>query len=107
MPLNPPITDWTGRRAWLVGASSGIGRATASLLHRRGAQVVVSARNQRALANFVAEHPGATALAVLGMQRASELFDAMPITLAIMVESGSADCPIRMRWLEKPSKAKL
>ena len=64
MPLNPPITDWTGRRAWLVGASSGIGRATASLLHRRGAQVVVSARNQRALANFVAEHPGATALAV-------------------------------------------
>jgi len=62
MPLNPPLTDWIGRTAWLVGASTGIGRATASLLHARGARVVVSARNAPALAEFVAAHPGSIGL---------------------------------------------
>jgi len=64
MALNPPITDWHGKTVWLVGASSGIGRATASLLHARGARVIVSARNADALAAFVAQHPGAFALAL-------------------------------------------
>lgn len=62
MPLNPPITDWRGKTVWLVGASSGIGRAVASLLHSRGARVILSARNVLALEQFVAEHPGAKAL---------------------------------------------
>ncbi len=61
-PLNPPQPDWAGRTVWLVGASSGIGRATASALHAAGARVYVSARNAAALASFVAEHPGAHAL---------------------------------------------
>ena len=64
MSLNPRIRDWTGRRVWLVGASSGIGRATASLLHARGAQVIVSARSAQALDEFVAAHPGSQALAL-------------------------------------------
>jgi NAD(P)-dependent dehydrogenase (short-subunit alcohol dehydrogenase family) len=58
MSLNPRLVEWTGRTAWLVGASTGIGRATASLLHARGARVVVSARNASALDEFVAAHPG-------------------------------------------------
>jgi len=62
MSLNPQLSDWTGRTAWLVGASTGIGRATASLLHARGARVVVSARNARALDEFVAAHPGSLGL---------------------------------------------
>ncbi|MFM2036835.1 MAG: hypothetical protein RL459_2100 [Pseudomonadota bacterium] len=62
MALNPRIEDWRGKRVWLVGASSGIGRATASALHALGAQVLVSARNGRALDDFVAAHPGAQAL---------------------------------------------
>ena len=62
MSLNPPIRNWQGRKAWLVGASSGIGRATASALHERGAQVVVSARGEAALQSFVDQHPGARAL---------------------------------------------
>jgi len=49
---------------WLVGASSGIGRAVASLLHARGAQVCVSARQQALLDAFVREHPGSQALAL-------------------------------------------
>ena len=64
MALNPRITDWRGQHVWLVGASTGIGRATAALLHRRGAQVTVSARSVAALDSFVAEHPGAQALAL-------------------------------------------
>ena len=55
MALNPRIRSWAGRTAWLVGASTGIGRATASRLHGLGARVIVSARNQGALDKFVAE----------------------------------------------------
>ncbi|MEY4979178.1 MAG: hypothetical protein RLZZ352_1448 [Pseudomonadota bacterium] len=55
-PLNPPLRQWAGLRVWLVGASSGIGAATASALHARGAQVLVSARSASALHDFVARH---------------------------------------------------
>ena len=64
MSLNLPITDWRGQRVWLIGASSGIGRAVASRLHACGAQVCVSARQQHLLDAFVLEHPGSRALAL-------------------------------------------
>ncbi len=64
MPLNPRIDTWTGRVVWMVGASTGIGRATAARLHAAGARVIVSARKKDALDRFVAEHPGAEALAL-------------------------------------------
>jgi NAD(P)-dependent dehydrogenase (short-subunit alcohol dehydrogenase family) len=60
--LNPPLRDWRGRRVWLVGASSGIGRATASALHAAGAVVIVSARGEEQLRAFAVQHPGATAM---------------------------------------------
>ncbi|MES2718914.1 MAG: SDR family NAD(P)-dependent oxidoreductase [Pseudomonadota bacterium] len=62
MALNPRITDWRGQHVWLVGASTGIGRATAARLHALGARVTVSARGAAALDGFVAAHPGARAL---------------------------------------------
>ncbi|MDP3827962.1 MAG: SDR family NAD(P)-dependent oxidoreductase [Polaromonas sp.] len=62
MPYNLPLRDWHGKTVWLVGASSGIGQATAHALHAAGARVVVSARNGAALEAFVAAHPGAQAL---------------------------------------------
>ena len=71
MALNPRIPDWHGRHVWLVGASTGIGRATAVLLHQRGAQVTVSARNATTLASFVADHPGAQTLALDATDAAS------------------------------------
>jgi len=64
MPLNLPITDWQGRRVWIIGASSGIGRAVAEALHARGARVIVSARQQVALHAFAQQHPGSLALAL-------------------------------------------
>jgi NAD(P)-dependent dehydrogenase (short-subunit alcohol dehydrogenase family) len=43
---------------WVIGASSGIGEATASALHARGAQVLVSARKAASLDAFVQQHSG-------------------------------------------------
>jgi NAD(P)-dependent dehydrogenase (short-subunit alcohol dehydrogenase family) len=62
MSFNPPMAPWPGRRVWLVGASTGIGRATAELLHSKGAQVVVSARNAQALEALAQQCPGLQAL---------------------------------------------
>ena len=62
MPLNPPLSDWTGRVVWLVGASSGIGRACAELLHARGARVVLSARGGALLDAFTQSHGGSLAI---------------------------------------------
>jgi NAD(P)-dependent dehydrogenase (short-subunit alcohol dehydrogenase family) len=61
-PLNPPLADWRGKTVWLVGASSGIGQATAHALHGLGARVVVSARQSELLTQFVGQHAGSRAL---------------------------------------------
>ena len=63
-PLNPPQREWRGRTVWLVGGSTGIGRATASALHSAGAKVIVSARNEHALQEFASQHPGAITVAM-------------------------------------------
>ena len=62
MSLNPPIQDWRGKRVWLVGASTGIGRALAVQLHTLGATVIVSARKADVLQTFAHRHPGSVAL---------------------------------------------
>ena len=62
MAFNPALRDWRDRVVWLVGASSGIGRAVADALHAQGAIVYVSARNAQTLDEWVAQHPGSVAL---------------------------------------------
>ncbi|TSE18371.1 putative oxidoreductase [Tepidimonas alkaliphilus] len=62
MSANPPLRDWQGQRVWIVGASSGIGRAVAEALHARGARVIASARQAEALAAWAAAAPRRQAL---------------------------------------------
>lgn len=45
-PLNPPLPAWTDARVWVIGASTGIGAATARALLATGARVALSARSE-------------------------------------------------------------
>lgn len=51
--MNPKITDWQGKRVWLLGASSGIGAALGRALVARGARVAFSARSPSRLLDAV------------------------------------------------------
>ncbi len=60
--LNPAVIDWRGERIWVIGASSGIGAATAQLLLERGARVALSARKRDRLEAVAGTHTGALIL---------------------------------------------
>ena len=62
MSLNPRIGDWNGRRVWLIGASTGIGAATARVLLASGAKVALSARKDAALREVAGGHADALVL---------------------------------------------
>ncbi len=57
-PFNVPITEWSGKAVWLVGASSGIGAALAKRLAAAGARVLASARHPDALADLATQSNG-------------------------------------------------
>ena len=59
MSLNRKIPDWLGLRVWVIGASTGIGAATASQLLALGARVVCSARQRKLLQDQFGNHPSA------------------------------------------------
>jgi NAD(P)-dependent dehydrogenase (short-subunit alcohol dehydrogenase family) len=88
-PLNPPLVDWRGRRVWVVGASSGIGRALAQALHAAGARVALSARNRGALAHFAASHEGALALPLDACDP-----QAVHAAAQVLLEQGPLDCVV-------------
>jgi len=87
--LNPPLQDWHGRTVWIVGASSGIGQATAQALLTQGARVVVSARNAAALQTFAQAHPGCQALPL-------DATDPQAVQRAAtgLLEQGPLDCVV-------------
>lgn len=88
-PLNPPLQDWRGKTVWLVGASTGIGAATAAALHARGARVIVSARQRAALESLTAEYPGSVALPL-------DATDAQAVQAAAaqLLAQGPLDCVV-------------
>lgn len=52
------MTDWQGKRWWLVGASEGLGRSVAEVMSRAGCDLILSARNGERLEELVATLPG-------------------------------------------------
>jgi len=100
-PMNPPLTDWAGKVVWIVGASTGIGRAVAEQLAQRGARVMVSARQADVLQQFVAAHPG-TAAYPLDVTDLSALQDA---TQAIVAHASRLDVVLFAAGIYKPLRA--
>jgi NAD(P)-dependent dehydrogenase (short-subunit alcohol dehydrogenase family) len=99
-PLNPPLADWRGKTVWLIGASSGIGEATAAALHAAGARVVVSARRADALAGFTQAHAGSVAIP-LDVTDAAAVQQAAAQVLAL----GPLDCVVYCSGIYTPTRA--
>ena len=58
-PLNPPLPAWPQCRVWIIGASTGIGAATAQALLAAGARVAISARSADKLQAVAGSHAAA------------------------------------------------
>ena len=58
-PLNPPLPAWPDARVWVIGASTGIGAATAKMLLDAGARVALSARSADKLREVAGGHANA------------------------------------------------
>lgn len=52
------MTQWQGKRYWLVGASDGLGASLAEKLSRAGAEVILSARSEDKLEALAESMPG-------------------------------------------------
>ena len=99
-PLNPPLADWRGKTVWLIGASSGIGEATAAALHAAGARVVVSARRADALTGFTQAHPASVAIP-LDVTDAAAMQQACEQVLSL----GPLDCVVYCSGIYTPTRA--
>lgn len=79
--MMPRMGDYDGLRAWVTGASSGIGAALAEELARRGASLVLSARNAAALNEVAARcgDPARVAVLPLDLARPETLAEASAV----------------------------
>ncbi|MFZ9150108.1 MAG: SDR family NAD(P)-dependent oxidoreductase [Burkholderiales bacterium] len=102
MSLNSLITDWRGRRVWIVGASSGIGEGLATALLARGARVALSARRADALEKMAAAH-GEQALAIpLDVTDAAAV---APALLRVLSAWGGVDLVVLCSGTHQPVRA--
>jgi short-subunit dehydrogenase len=110
MSLNPKLADWRGQRVWLIGASSGIGEATAKLLMQRGARVALTGRNRDALTTLAGDNAHVAVADVTDRAGLGRVFDEVraafgEIDLAI-VNAGTHH-PVRAWDLDAQAAEKL
>lgn len=69
--MGAAMTDFTGKRIWIIGASAGIGAALAQAFAAEGAKLILSARDATALADLARACGGAEVIALDLARRAS------------------------------------
>jgi short-subunit dehydrogenase len=80
--MNKKITSFKNKHVWLIGASTGIGRALAIKLLQEGAIVTISSRKENLLLEIKNEFPDSTIvmpLDVLDQKHIAEQVNKMPI----------------------------
>lgn len=94
--------DYTGKVAWITGASSGIGAALARELAARGAHVVLSGRDEARLAEVAAQCSGETLILAFDVRDEAALADA---TASAIQWKGSVDLAIANAGISQRSRA--
>lgn len=100
MSLNPKIASWSGRRVWVIGASTGIGAAIARELINAGAHVALSARTRDRL-EAIADGTDAVVAPLDITDRASVQAAAATVGAAL----GSLDLVIVVAGTHSPMRA--
>jgi NAD(P)-dependent dehydrogenase (short-subunit alcohol dehydrogenase family) len=100
--VNRPIRDWQGRRVWMIGASSGIGAATATAMLDRGARVALSARSEAGLERIAAGRGDAALVLPLDVAAPDQLRAAWE---RIRASWGGADLVVYMAGTYAPLRA--
>lgn len=70
------MREWQGKRYWVVGASTGLGRDVAKQISKMGAEVIISARNEEALNTLSAELPGRSTAVPMDVSSSENVADA-------------------------------
>ena len=110
MSLNPKLADWHGQRVWLIGASSGIGEATARALMQRGARVALSGRKRDtlvALANANAHVAVADVTDRASLQAAFDVICAAFGGIDVAIVNAGTHQPVRAWALDAVAAEKL
>lgn len=90
--MNEKITDWNGKRVWIIGASSGIGAETVRLLLAKGAYVALSARRADRLFSVADGHR----LALIAPLDVTDADSVLKVRDRLMQEWGRLDLVLAM-----------
>jgi NADP-dependent 3-hydroxy acid dehydrogenase YdfG len=99
---NPKITDWKGKRVWLIGASSGIGAALAQQLADSGAVLALSARRAEPLHKLLPKEPNGSLVLPLDVTDKATIDQA---TTQLLTEWSEVDLVVWLAGTYQPMRA--